>query len=266
MRLTPHYPKYDFKEVILSELTKIRITQQSQSIHLFWNNIKIFSIYNQKVLINSNTGLDESFIRYLFLGHVFGILLNSKGRLVLHGNSVNINNGAIIFLGTSGKGKSTTSLALHKKGYKLIADDVLSIDCENITVYPSFPRIKLWPETIKNVGENPKKMTKVHYKTEKLFYDVSKDFSHEVKLIKAIYLIENGDKTFLKEIDPFKSLTELIKSSYCFKLFSKDELAENLKQCTKLINNIPIKTLTVKSSFHDLDNLIKIIEMDLTTI
>jgi hypothetical protein len=48
-----------------------------------------------------------------------------------------------------------------------------------------------------------------------------------------------------------------------FKLFNENELSENLKQCSKLVNNAPIKKLKIKPSVKDLKNIVDIIENDI---
>ena len=255
----------NFLEVNLSKLTKVRST--SNIINLLWNNIEIFTIKNGKeIIINPQTGLEENFLRYLFMGHVIPILLHQKGRLVLHANAVNMDEGAVILLGSSGKGKSTTSIALHKQNYNLLSDDILSIkiiDEKYQSVYPGFPRIKLWPIVIKNINEDPNFMPKIHFNTEKRSYNISEDFSHDIKPIRAIYLLEEGDKTAITEMKSFDGLLELIKSSYCFKLFNETELSENFKQVSKIVNNIPFKRLVVKPSFENLKNIVDVIENDI---
>lgn len=258
------FPNKNFKEFFFSPLTKIRIN--SNCIYLIWDNVNIFSINKNRITINPESGLEESFIRYLLLGHGFAILLHLNNRLVFHANAVNINeNGAIILLGKSGKGKSTTSMALHKQGHRLISDDVVSIEFnENYqTVYYGLPRLKLWPEVIINLNEkNPELMPKIHSNTEKRSYNISNNTLNITEPLKAIYVIERGENTRVKEISSIKALMELIKNSYCFKLFDENELSKNLKQCSKIVNNVPVKILEINTTFDELNSVVKTIEKD----
>jgi len=258
----------NFKVVYLSNLMKAKI--KSNKIHFLWNNIDVFIIKNcEEIIINPQTGLKESFLRLLFLGYVLPILLHLKGRLVLHANAVTMNDGAVVLLGNSGVGKSTISLALHKKGYYLLSDDVLSIKVngENYqTVYPGFPRIKLFPKVIKKMKENPESMPNINFYNDKRSYNVLDNFFNVKKSLKAIYSIKKGSETVIDQINSHEALMELIRSSYCFKFFEKNELSENLKQCSTVINNVPMKRLKVKHSFKELNNLVEIIENELNDI
>jgi len=120
------------------------------SVYLIWNEINICQILEgNKIIVNSQTGIEETFLRALVLGPAMGILLHQRGRLVLHASAVNINDGAVAFMGHNGAGKSTTTASFMASGHPLIADDILSLEFrEGIPmVFPGFPRIKLWPES-----------------------------------------------------------------------------------------------------------------------
>jgi hypothetical protein len=252
----------DYREVYLTKLTKAKIS--SDGIYVIWKNIKIFFITQSEIIINPKSGLNHSFLRLLLLSYGFAILLYQRNRLVLHANAINMVDGAVAFLGTSGSGKSTTSLALVKKGYKLLADDIVSVETDYkkyANVYPSFPRIKIWPEVLNNIDDE-ENIEKICLNNNKQYKNVLNNFSSTYKELKAIYIINNGPKTEIKEINKKNALLELIRSSYCFKLFNRTSLSENLKQCSFLVNNVPVKILDLKRSFKDIDLLVKVIEND----
>lgn len=254
----------NFHEVYLSKFTHIKISS-CNLINLFWNDIQIFTIKNNEIIINPNTNLDLNYIKFLLFGYGFSILLYLKGRLVLHANAVDMDNSAVVISGVSGIGKSTLSFAFHKKGYKLLCDDVLSMDIGKKfqTVYPSFPRIKLWPDVIENFGEDSGMIPKIHDKTSKRFYNVSGNFSDIEKQIRAIYFIKVTGNIKIKEMNPQKALMELIKSSYCYKLLDNHEIAENLSQCSAIVNKVPVKMLEVEKSYKSLNKLVEIVENDI---
>lgn len=262
--LFDNYSNKNLREIYLSKLTKI-IISSSNLIYLFWNDIGIFTITKNEIIINPKTGLDLNFLKFLLFGYGFAILLHLKGRLVLHANAVEINNSAVVISGASGIGKSTISFAFHQKGYKLLCDDVLSIDirkkCQK--VYPSFPRIKLWPDVIQNFDEYPGKIPKIHNKTSKRFFNVSENFSDIEKKINTIYFIKVTGNIEIKEISPQRAIMELIKSSYCYKFFNEREVCGNLIQCSAIVNNVAIKILEVKKSYESLNKLVEIVEKDI---
>ena len=251
------------REVDLSDFTKIFISPDG--IDLLWNNIPLLRVLDGcKININPNTGLEENFLRLFILGYGFAILLYQRGNLILHANAIDMGDGALVLLGSRGSGKSTTSLALSRGGYGLVADDILHIkfDSNYPTVFSGFPRIKLWPDIIKGINEDLESIPRIHSKAEKRSYPLVHNFLTKSQRIKSFYFIEKGNQTEIEEMSSFDTLNELLKSSYCFKLFDENDLANNLKQCGELIKKVPVKKLRVKHSLKDFPQLVKIIEED----
>lgn len=96
-------------------------------------------------------------IRLFLLGSVFGILCNQRGVLPLHACSVEVDGKAISFAGASGAGKSTLAAAFHRRGFRLLSDDVTPIEFNGSTVrfLPGLRRIRLWPDSMQAVDWNP---------------------------------------------------------------------------------------------------------------
>ena len=170
----------------------------------------------------------------------------------------------VAFLGTNGRGKSTTLFALYKSGYPLVTDDILCVDCNDNhtpTVDPSYPRLKLRQDTMSFMDENLDSTPKTHIYSEKYSY-LTENFSTDKLFLNKIYFVEKGPKCELESLNPRESLMELIKSSYCYEIFTKDEITENLMSCSRVVDNTEIKRLKISHSYTELPNLIKIIEED----
>lgn len=90
-------------------------------------------------------------IALFLLGSVFGFLCHQRGLLPLHASCVAFGERAIAFAGASGMGKSTISACLLAQGAQLVSDDVTVIDIHapgGPMALPSFPRQKLWRDTL----------------------------------------------------------------------------------------------------------------------
>ena len=61
------------------------------------------------------------------LGPVFGFTLRLRGVTCLHASAVVIDEQAVVFLGQSGAGKSTTAAAFAQLGYPVLSDDVVAL-------------------------------------------------------------------------------------------------------------------------------------------
>lgn len=262
--INPPTLKKDFREFSCSIITKARVIDDIT--YIYRHNIELFAIKDgRQIIINHNNDLEDSFLRLHILGNAIPIALHQRRRLILHANAVNIDGGAVVFLGPSGSGKSTISLALHDKGHSLVSDDVLSVEVNdlNITAFHSFPRIKLWPEVIiEYINENPELTPQLFSSTDKRSYMVETDLDSPIPL-KTIYIIEKGNKTCIELINPEISVMGLIKNSYLYGFFENYDLANNLRDCAKIVNQIPVKKFTIKHSFDDIPKIIKMIEKDI---
>lgn len=91
--------------------------------------------------------------RLFLMGSGMGAILMQRGHVVVHGNAITLpnRNTAIVCIGDSGAGKSTTAIAMMQRGYSILADDICPIDAAGM-ISPGMPRAKLWDETAANLA------------------------------------------------------------------------------------------------------------------
>lgn len=102
-------------------------------------------------------GITNDVMVYL-LGAVFGALLFQRGRLPIHGSTLNIKGQGIIIAGQSGSGKSTLTRALLDRGGCLLSDDLIAIKTSPRKpgiAFPGFPLQKLWKDSLDALGVPP---------------------------------------------------------------------------------------------------------------
>jgi hypothetical protein len=242
-----------------------KIIYNSQDILFLLDNKPLFRVKSGKeIIINSKLDIENSYLRYLILGPGMGTLLMQRGNLVLHASSVNVRGEAVVFLGESGIGKSTIATAMNKRGYPFITDDILALefDEDNIAVFTSFPRAKLWNDTIMYMKDDSSLFQKIHPDVEKYSYIVTDNFFTNSLPLKMVYILDNGIKNEIYSLKPQNALIELVKNSYAINLFYDNEKVQNLFQCANIVKNVPIKCLNVKKKFNELENTILMIETD----
>lgn len=72
-------------------------------------------------------GADLSLLSVLVAGTALAILLALRGVTVLHASAVQVDQGAVAFIGGSGMGKSTLATLCCSRGARLITDDLLRL-------------------------------------------------------------------------------------------------------------------------------------------
>lgn len=109
----------------------------------------------REIIIDRQPGWHEDVLRTFLMGSGFGALLHQRRLLVVHAASIQTAQGAALFAGPSGHGKSTLLAALVKRGYAMLADDVTAIDVEATPAplaYPAFPRMRLGAASVDRLG------------------------------------------------------------------------------------------------------------------
>lgn len=72
-------------------------------------------------------GVDLSLLPVLVAGTALALLLTLRGKTVLHASAVQVDQGAVAFIGGSGMGKSTLATLFCSRGALLITDDLLRL-------------------------------------------------------------------------------------------------------------------------------------------
>lgn len=108
----------------------------------------------REIVLQSSLPRDAPDLAVFLLGSVFGFLCHQRALLPLHASCIVVNGAAVAFAGLSGAGKSTLAAKLTELGHALLADDVTVIrpDPKDPLVLPSFPRQKLWADSIDALG------------------------------------------------------------------------------------------------------------------
>lgn len=73
-------------------------------------------------------GMDREACQQLYLNNVLPMALSRQSKLVLHASAVEVNGGAVVFVGVSGRGKSTLATCFAREGHALIVDDGLVVE------------------------------------------------------------------------------------------------------------------------------------------
>lgn len=244
----------------------------SREICFYWSRIGWFLVRNgDEIVVEPETGAAEKLISLALIGVVFATLLQQRGMLVLHASAVAVEGAAVAFLGQKGKGKSTTAALLHQRGHPVISDDVVAVRFAESglpSVAPGFPSFKLLPDTISALGDDPAALTQCYDGAEKRFRSFSDNFSHEEIPLKAVFCLAESKKIQSKLLEPQQAVTTLIANTYLARygeqMFLNGEAITNLRQCSNIVNRIPVYHLERPKSFHRLKEFAELIELQST--
>lgn len=220
----------------------------------------------KEIVLDPHPDIDEAMIRTFLLGVIFCVLLRQRGLLVLHASSVVINGSAVAFMADSGCGKSTLAECFHAHGYSILTDDVLAIQVneQQPLVIPGFPQIKLWPDAAASFGHVPDSLPLLHSQTVKRVHRLQEGFWQKSVPLKKIYVLAGGTHPEIVPLEPKQSFGELVRHSREMQALTAPEfLREHFRQCTTVVQKVPIYSLRRQRSLAALPELVKLVENDI---
>ncbi len=219
----------------------------------------------REIRIEPDPGAEIDTLRNFLLGPILALLLHQRGHLVLHSSGIRINRGAVLFVGGSRAGKSTTAMALHDRGHTVVTDDlaVVQWNTRGPVVWPGFPQLKLWPEAASSLGRSPEKLSRIHARLEKRGLSVSGGFSMEPLPLHRIYILDHRANSSGRALTSQEALVELMRHSYHASWIRGREASGLFLQCARLVNKIPIDLLRRPETLVGIHPWIKLLEEDL---
>lgn len=207
----------------------------------------------------------EQLARFYIVGTVMAILLYQRQFLVLHGSVIDFDGEAVIFLGNSGDGKSSTAAAMSAAGYNLVNDDVAPVTIEDrqIILQPGFPQIKMSRATAHALNYDFDTLPLIHPQEEKRGYRPQHSFSRSPLKVKRIYVLEYGADFASTPIDASKAVMELSRHSRPTTLYHQGD-ALHFFQCANLVKEQPIYRLTRPKNLELLPQIAEFVGTDLT--
>jgi hypothetical protein len=220
-----------------------------------------------QITVSPLDGSEERGFRFLVTGIALGLLLHQRGFVTLHASAVSIGGHVVAFVGHKGMGKSTTAAAFHAHDYSIVTDDllVLDIESEQVLARPSFPHLKLYPESIiGSLSEDPAQVPKIDPQGSKRSYDAARGFVGQSQPLECLYVLdykdddEQGDRPFSETIRGGDALMEIVRHSYVARLIPDEALSHrHLEHCATFARKVPMRRLYREKSLARLPDLVR---------
>ena len=161
----------------------------------------------------------ESDIRVFLLGSCFGALLHQRGMLVLHASAVHTDQGAVLFTGPSGVGKSTLLGELLNRGYSMIVDDVCAVVLDEAgepVVLPAYPRTRLWADAARKLAVATEGLDRTRPTLEKFERQIPEQFWNQPTPLRHIYGLttSNKDELALHPLPRIQTFSAVLHNTY----------------------------------------------------
>ncbi len=204
---------------------------------------------NQITIIHNYNTVPEETLVFLY-GSCMGAALYQRGIIPLHGSAVLTEKGAVLFLGISGAGKSTTAAALMHRGYTIISDDISAVKLEGkrAVLIPAKTDIKLWKKSLNMLNKATDGLTPVRNKFEKYYLPLNNEGLKEHYPVHKIYILNAHNEESIDFSKPLKGkekFNRVERHAYRRKFIKGlNRKREFFNTVMCLLSNVEVKTVT----------------------
>ena len=209
--------KYD-PSIKINNDKKIFICNLTKTI-LNYPHIGAINIYrNGELLTYNSKELNLKFLSKI-INHGIGYTYYQRRKLALHGSAIKVDKNAVLFMGESGSGKSSTVAALSET-FELMSDDTIGCELDNksVSIHPGLNYFKIDRNMADEINVSTKQII-INDDRGRGFY---KAIDNNLKKIpvKSCYILRWGNEETIKEIDnPKDKIAAFLHSAYtCFPL------------------------------------------------
>ena len=184
------------------------------------------------------------------VGPVIGFVLRLRGVTCLHASAVAVDEQALALVGFPGAGKSTTAAAFAHRGYPVIADDVVALaeNGENFLVPPGYPRVNLWPDSVRAFFGSEEALPRITPTWGKRYVALGDNgfgFATKPLPLRAIYLLGAREADLaapvVEEVAGGDALAGLVANTYVNYLLDRKMRSAEFDLLSRVVARIPIR-------------------------
>jgi len=164
-----------------------------------------------RISIEPQEGSSPAEVRLFLLGSVMGALLYQRGLFPLHGSAVETRWGAMIFVGAQGVGKSTLAAQFHRRGFRLLSDDVCAVVSTpgQLEILPALAQMRLCADAYERHGQPHD----ARFEVDKFVIPMKEGYCDQPMPLRAIHILADREEgkpefTILRGFDRVQRLLE----------------------------------------------------------
>jgi hypothetical protein len=212
------------------------------------------------------------------LGMVLSYWFERRGIPMLHAAAVAVSGSAVGFIGTNRGGKSSLAVSLMRRGFPLLADDLVGLELSEAgaRARPGFPSIRMWPDLAREVlGDAWEELPLAHPRYDKRRVAVGPTtgfgrFLDRVCPLRRLYLPERRDpeqhglEVEFESVHPSEAIFQLLRGSFLPRLTQASGLAPGRMQIFGgLTRTVEVRRLIYPTGFEHLQRVAERILEDL---
>lgn len=227
----------------------------------------------RRVVVADDADVDPTTLEHLLVDQVLPRLLAHLGYLMVHASAVQIGGRHALFVGPSGRGKSTLAALLMGAGHTVLSDDCVQLRAgpRRYEALPTYPSLRLYADSIENVLPGQPLTSPVASYSEKLRIALAPPREGTQAFeVEAIYLLEDAANSdgdiHIWPSPPSRTCQALIGHSFRLDLADRDGSAAHFARCASVVNGIPAFALVYPRDFSQSTKLVESISRHLSTV
>lgn len=189
----------------------------------------------------------ERNLRLYLLGSAFAAILHQRGLLPLHANAIEVDGGAVAFMGHSGAGKSTMAAWFLDRGARVLADDVCVVTPDGsggMLAQPGIPRLRLWREALEVSGRTAADYDHAFDDMDKYNVPTPRQEVEGPLPLRRVYLLEKGDEQggpLIRRLFGVEAVDALIANTYRGAYLPRmGQTKQHFLACLELVKSVPV--------------------------
>ena len=205
------------------------------------------------------------------LGPVLGLLLRLRGIVSLHASVVELDSRAVIFVGAEGAGKSTTAAAFARRGFAVLSDDIAALRETDGKFYvlPGYPRVNLWPDSVRMLYGSPEALPPIMNGWEKrcltLGSNSETQFAERPLPIGAIYILGDPQTecgNTVESISQKTGMLDLVANTYATNFLDAGQRGREFAVLSRLVTAVPVRKINPRREVLAVQELCEAVQKD----
>ncbi|MFB0613911.1 serine kinase [Aurantiacibacter poecillastricola] len=253
-----------------AEDNRFTFTEREQ--FLRWWEVGEFTVHDGcRIEVLPAPGVGPDLMGFALLGPVMGLVLQSRGNLVLHGSALSVAGKAVAFLGDKGAGKSTTAAALVSAGHHLLTDDLIAIRTDpatqESTIAPAFGQVKLAADAAGAIAlVRAQRRPQVKAVIDKDRFMLAEGFASAPMPPSRFYLLARGDRLEQVPLNGTERFKALLRFSYVCRFgpqaMWRKAASQHMLLAGLVAQQTPISILRVPRDLDRISALVDLVEAD----
>jgi hypothetical protein len=212
----------------------------------------------------------EDVTTYL-LGPIAGFVLRLRGVVCLHASAVALRGRAVVLLGPSEAGKSTTAAAFARLGFPVLSDDIVALSERNgrLPVQPGSPRLRLWPESVGMLFGEAGALPRLTPTWDKCYLDLRKPpfrFARRPLPLGAVYVLgdrrDDSSAPSVRALAVREGFVALLGNTYGHWVSAAAMRAKEFAVLGQVMSSVPVRAVTPHLRPDYLPDLCRVIRDD----